>query len=188
MNDVLDVALAVIIARMRFAGEDELYRPVLVPREVHDVVQLLEDQRRSLVGRKAARKADRQRVGIKQVIERDEVAVRQSLALDQQPPPRKLDKLAAQLGAQRPELLVGNEVMVRQPLPELRRVDLRRPIRPRRAKTSRDGVGGAVRQLALPEPADRPLHPAQQVNAIGDVTDRKSTRLNSSHRCISYAV
>ncbi len=110
VDDVLDVAFAVVIARMRLAGEDELDGPVLVARQAHDVLQLLEDQRRALVGGKPAREADGQRVGIQQLVERDEIAVRQALALDQQPPAGKLDQLAAQLVAQGPEFLVGNEV------------------------------------------------------------------------------
>jgi hypothetical protein len=43
--------------------------------EFHDVFKLLENQRRALVGGKAAGKADGQRVGIQQVVEADVIAL-----------------------------------------------------------------------------------------------------------------
>ena len=64
VNDLLDEAFAFVVARMRLAGENKLHRTLLVVREFHDVVELLEDQRRAFVGGKAARKADGQRVGV----------------------------------------------------------------------------------------------------------------------------
>ena len=82
VNDVLDVALAFVIARMRLAGEDELDGPLLVLGQLHDVLELLENQRRAFVSGEAAGEADRQRVGIEQLIERDEIALREPLALD----------------------------------------------------------------------------------------------------------
>ena len=125
----------------------------------------------ALVGRKPPREADGQRVGIQQMIERDEVAVGQTLLLNQQPPPRKFDQFAPQLIAQGPELLIGDELRVRQALPELRRVELGRPVL-RRARESRPGRRWrSRRQLAPPEPADGPFHPAEQVNAVGDMAD-----------------
>jgi len=42
MNDVLDVALAVVVARVRLAGEDKLNRPRLVAGQADDVFDLLE--------------------------------------------------------------------------------------------------------------------------------------------------
>ena len=47
MNNLLDETLAVIVARVRLAGEDELDGPLLVMRQFHDVFKLLEDQRRA---------------------------------------------------------------------------------------------------------------------------------------------
>ena len=64
VNDLLDEAFAFVIARMRLAGENKLHRTLLVLYELHDVVELLENQRRAFVGGKAARKADGQRVGV----------------------------------------------------------------------------------------------------------------------------
>src|SRR5437879_8731255 len=44
----------------------------------------------------------------------------------------------------------------------------------------------------VPDPADairvRTTRSARRIASAGSGTDRKSTRLNSSHRCISYAV
>ena len=47
MNNLLDEALALVVARMRLAGEDELYRALLVADEFYDVVKLLKNQRRA---------------------------------------------------------------------------------------------------------------------------------------------
>ena len=49
--------------------------------ELHDVFELLENQRRALVGGKAAGETDGQRVGIQQLVEADEIARRDALAL-----------------------------------------------------------------------------------------------------------
>ncbi len=77
VNDLLDEAFAVVVARMRLAGEDELDGALLVVRELHDVLELLENQRRAFVGGEAAREADGQRVGIQQMVEADEIALRE---------------------------------------------------------------------------------------------------------------
>src|SRR5437879_9992911 len=45
------------------------------------------------------------------------------------------------------------------------------------------GGGASVNQLVLINRSNKPL-----VLLAGELIDRKSTRLNSSHRCISYAV
>ena len=62
MDDLLDEAFAVVVARMGLAGEDELDRALLVLGEFHDVVELLEDQRGALVGGEAAGETDGERV------------------------------------------------------------------------------------------------------------------------------
>ena len=118
MNDLLDETFAVVVARMGLAGENELHGPLLVVREFHDVVELLEDQRRALVGGETAGEADGQRVGIQQLIEGDEIALRQALALEQQAAAGEFDQFAAQFVAQRPEFLVGNKIRVGHLCPE----------------------------------------------------------------------
>ena len=66
MNDMLNVTFAFVIARMRFAGENELHRPVRVPRQLHNVFELLENQRRAFVSGETSRKTNGQSVGIQQ--------------------------------------------------------------------------------------------------------------------------
>src|SRR5262249_15971288 len=107
VNDVLDVTLAFVVARVGLAGENKLEGPLFVFNELNDIVELLKNQRRALIGRETAREADRQRVRVQQLVEGDEISLRQSLALDQKPPPGELDQFAAQSVAQRPDLLVG---------------------------------------------------------------------------------
>ena len=109
---MLDVALAVVVARVGFAGEDELDGAVFVASELYDVIELLEDERGAFVGGKAAGEADGQGIGIEQLVEGDEVALGEGLALDEQAAPGELDQLAAEFIAQGPEFLVGDEVRV----------------------------------------------------------------------------
>jgi hypothetical protein len=82
VNDLLDEAFAVVVARMRLAGENELHGALLVLDQFDDVVELLENQRRAFVGGEAAGKADGQRVGIQQLIEAMIIALGDALALD----------------------------------------------------------------------------------------------------------
>ena len=121
MNDLLDEAFAVVVARMRLAGENELDGPLLVVDQFHDVFELLENQRRAFVGGEAAGEADGQRVGIQQLVEADEIALRDALALEQQTAAGEFDQFAAQFVAQRPEFLVGDKVGVGHLFPELGR-------------------------------------------------------------------
>src|ERR1043166_5041571 len=84
VDDVLDVAFAVVVAGMSFAREDELDRALPIVDQLQDVFELLEDQRGALVGGKAAREPDRERVRIEQLVEGDEVALTQAAALDEE--------------------------------------------------------------------------------------------------------
>src|SRR5437762_2213026 len=52
VNDVLDEAFPLVVARMRFAGKNELNGPLFVMNQLHDVLKLLKYQRRPLVGGK----------------------------------------------------------------------------------------------------------------------------------------
>ena len=66
---------------MRLAGENKLDGPLPVVRELHDVVELLENQRRALVGGEAAGEAYGQRVRVEQMIKADVIALRCALGL-----------------------------------------------------------------------------------------------------------
>ncbi len=118
VDDALDVALALVVARMGLAGEDELHRALRVLHEAHHVVEAVEDQRGALVGGEAAREADGQRVGIEQRVEGDEVLMRAALPLEEAAA-GELDQLAAQIVAQGPEFLVGDEVGIGDRAPRI---------------------------------------------------------------------
>src|SRR5712691_9335845 len=118
MNDVLNVPFAIVVARVRLAGENELNGPALIAGEFHDVFQLLEYERRALVGRKSAGKANGQCVGIEQSIESNEITMGQALALEEQPPAGEFDQLAPQVVTQRPKFLVGNKIRIGHSLPK----------------------------------------------------------------------
>src|SRR5207245_1303326 len=64
VNNMLDVAFAIVIARVGFPGEHELNGPRLVTGEAHDVVQLLKNERGAFISGEPPRKADRERVRI----------------------------------------------------------------------------------------------------------------------------
>ena len=59
-EDVLDDALAGPVRGVRLAGEDDLHRPLLVPQEPREPVEVGEQQGRPLVGREPTREADGQ--------------------------------------------------------------------------------------------------------------------------------
>src|SRR5262245_47642238 len=118
MNDVLDESLALIVARMGFAGEDKLDGPLRVMDEFHDVFELLENQRRPFVSGETAREANGQCVDVEQLINCDKFALRESLALDQQSAAGKFDQFATQSVTTRPDLFVRNEIRVANPIPE----------------------------------------------------------------------
>src|SRR5438876_5030138 len=118
VNDMLDVTLAIVVARVRLAGENELHGPALIAGEFYNVFQLLEYERRTFISGKSAGKADGQRVGIEQGIESNEITMGQALALEEQPPPREFDQFAPQVVTQRPKFLVGNKVRVGHSFPK----------------------------------------------------------------------
>src|SRR5215203_5526815 len=109
VNNVLDVTLAIIIPRMRFARENKLDGPGFVSGQLDDILELLENQRGAFVGGEASGKTNRQRVGIEQLIEGNKIALGQPLSLNEQSPPGEFNQFAAQLITECPEFLVGNE-------------------------------------------------------------------------------
>src|SRR5258708_40139757 len=60
VNDVLDIALAIIVPRMSLASENKLHRSRFVAGEFYDVFELLKNQGRAFVSGKPAGKPDRQ--------------------------------------------------------------------------------------------------------------------------------
>ena len=74
LRDLLQHPLAGMIVRMRLAGEDELHRHPRVVDERRHGVDVLQHQRRALVGREPAREADGERVEAERALQlRDEL-------------------------------------------------------------------------------------------------------------------
>src|SRR5438477_1139794 len=92
VDNVLNVALAFVIARVRLARENKLDWPLPVVRQLNDVLELLKYQRGAFVSREAAGEPDGQGVGIEQLIKRDKIPGGQSLPLQEQTPARELDQ------------------------------------------------------------------------------------------------
>src|SRR5262249_22501648 len=70
---------------------------------------------------------------------------------------RKLNEFTAQDIAQRPDLFVRNKIRIRDAIPELGLIDVGFPRSPK---------------LMLPEPAHRSFHPAEKMDAVGNMPDR----------------
>ena len=66
--------------RMRFAGEDQLHRPLVSFRIRASRSMSRKDQRRPLVGGEAARKADGQRIGIEHLVRSFDLRLRRAPA------------------------------------------------------------------------------------------------------------
>src|ERR1043165_10159468 len=75
VNDELDKAFALVVTGMSLAGENKLDWPRCIASQAHYVAQLMENQRRAFVGREPSRKTDSQRVGVQQVVKRDEIGL-----------------------------------------------------------------------------------------------------------------
>ena len=60
----LDQGLPRLVRRMGLAGDDELHRALRIGQQAQQSLRVVQQQVRSLVGGEAARKAQRQRVGI----------------------------------------------------------------------------------------------------------------------------
>jgi hypothetical protein len=68
MRSIPGSGLARLVLRMRLAGDDELHRALRIAQQTKQPLRVVQQQVRPLVGREAARKAQRQRVGIKQML------------------------------------------------------------------------------------------------------------------------
>src|SRR5260221_7726805 len=159
MNNMLNVFLAIVIPRVRFAREDELYGTLGIAGQFHNVIELLKDQGRALVGRKAPRKSDRERVGVKQLIEGNEIPLCEALALDEQSTPGKFNQLATQFITQGPKLLVSDKGRIIHTAPEIRRVDVCVRVGRRDECIALGWVLRVCRSLPPPEATAGPLQP-----------------------------
>src|SRR4051812_8338470 len=173
VNDVLDELFPFVVARMGLAGVDELHRSLAVVHETDDLFIFLENERRAFVSGKSPRKTDRQRIRIQQLVERDEVALAQALALQEQAAPSEFNQLAAQLITQGPDFFVRDEGGIGHTLPELVAINdllpglvaFAEPEGVAFAKVFRAFAGGDfVGQLLAPETAHRTFHPAHEMD------------------------
>ena len=64
----LDQGLPRLVRRMGLAGNDELHRTLRIGQQAKQSLRVVQQQVRSLVGGEAPRKAQRQCVGIKQML------------------------------------------------------------------------------------------------------------------------
>ena len=101
--------LPLAVGGVRLAGEQELHRPVAVVDDRAQAVEVGHDQERALVGREAAREADRERVRVEQPLHLPQLVGREAVAGRLHPHPLAHEAhQALLLGAVRgPERRVG---------------------------------------------------------------------------------
>ena len=63
-DPLLNEGLSRLVLRMRFASNNELHRTLRITEQTKQPLRIVQQQVRSLVGREAPRKAQRQCVGI----------------------------------------------------------------------------------------------------------------------------
>src|SRR6185503_6716145 len=149
MNDVLDESLALVVARMSFASEDELDGPVFVVNKFHDILKLLEDQRGAFVSGESPGETDRECIHAEKLIESDEITLKMAALLQKQAAPGKFDQLTAETITKSPDFLIGNKSGVLHSFPEFRIVNLIFPIVPVLAMPEPGGVASSVRGIFL---------------------------------------
>ena len=108
---------------------------------------------------------------IQQPVEADVIALCDALALFEQTAAGVFDEFTAQLVAERPKLLVGKERRIGHLFPEFRMVDGRGPIGAEFLAEELGFAVMAVGEFMPPELAGGTFHPAEQMNAIGNVAD-----------------
>ena len=140
--------------------------------QFHDVLELLEDQRRALVGGEAAGEADGQRVGIQQMVEPDEVALRDALSFAAANGGGRTRSVRGAAGNAAPRVprrkRNSGSVIFSQNSVWLTAVAQSVP------NFSRDILAVSSSPLVSflpPELTDGTFHPAEQVDAVGDVAD-----------------
>ena len=106
-EQALDEPLAVVVARMRLAGEDHLDRAVPVAEQRDRAVDRAQQQVEALVGRDAAGEAERERIGIERLGGRAHVLERVAApeAVGDAALAHELEQLAPLGAARRPQLL-----------------------------------------------------------------------------------
>ena len=68
LGPFLNQGLSRLVRRMGLAGKDELHRALGIGQQAKQSLRVVQQQVRPLVGREAARKAERQCVGIEQML------------------------------------------------------------------------------------------------------------------------
>ena len=132
---------------MRLAADDDLHRPLGVGEQPREPLRVAQHQREALVRRHAPCEADREHLGIEQILHpRRRVTVADGC---RHPPPRLGDEPALHLLAHAPEL----------------------GIRHSRTVVPVVGVGVRVAPRPLAHGLERGVHPGRSVDAVGDRRD-----------------
>ena len=66
--DTFDQCLAIVVSRVGFAGEDNLYRAMRIIQKSSEPLFVMKYERRTLVGSEAAGEPQRQRLGVEHTV------------------------------------------------------------------------------------------------------------------------
>ena len=165
-----------VVAGMGFAREHDLHRMLPVGEDPDGPAEIAEEQRCAFVGGEAAGKTDGEDIRREHVVvEADVIGVMPELLLPQ-PLACKLNKLAPQCGAQRPEILVGDFFRFQGCMPELGVTQFVDPLRTERIR---------------PELRCCRCCPAGRMHAVGDRADRdladRCSRIEILPHFLAYA-
>ena len=157
VDDLGDQLLAAVVARMGFAGEDDLHRAVLVVEDRRQTFEVAEDQGAALVGGETAGKTDGQRFGIEHLVGAGDLRRRGAAALQlhMQPVAGEDNQPFASAFVGAPQLRVRDVVDL---APD---AVIGRLVRPT-----------DVAKIAVVKRGEIGRHPAAGVHAIGDRSDR----------------
>ena len=151
--DALDQRLAIIIGRMRLAGEDQLYGTLGIVQEPLEPLLIMEDEGGALVGCKAAGESQGQRLRVEHVIKLRELPVTFSMPqlLPLQACAQESNQLLFAGVMGRSNFLVGSRLYH---LPYVRVVDFCQPV---------------LAEIAIIEGAHFRGQPRSRMHTIGDV-------------------
>ena len=156
LHDIADEILALVVARVRLAGDHDLHRHILVTEDALDAVHVLEQQGGAFIGGEPARKADSQRVGIQHLFGMPHLRRRSLSAQRRRALPLAHEIHQAALAA----AMHFQQFLVRNLFDLLPDAGVGQPVAPVRL------------QIPIIERRQVPVEPACQVHAVGHRADR----------------
>ena len=169
-HDLLDERLSALVGGMRFTGDDELDRPVVVEQQVGQPLRIPQHQRQPLVRGNPASEADGQHVRIESRWDPAQLGVGGTAlqAGTAQPGPHVLDQLRSQLVSDPPQM---TRVDLLQPRPGLHLAQLGQVLAAEQFAAELDPLRG---------------RPGRRVHPVGDRSDRHLGRVEPRPQFVEH--